>query len=362
MQLPSWAQRPWLVSAVAAVALGGMLLLGRNWVSDGIRFQVAVSENDVASWRAYLAHGFRYEDDAKNVLLPRAELADAKKEKSAAALVAFKESHPDTRIGDEIDGALRTQLLAELEIAKQPDTLAALNAFESRLPTQLVTKELADAKHGVYARALARAKAELKADNKKAGPFLDRLFAYAERKGGRIELRFRRKPSTNMERADGYVEKSPVYNGTISRPTRYFDEKHQEKREVALTEGITEVLKKHLPEELFSIARGANVDDAGARATVPTLLVTHITDWSGHQYNSRNPRGAFVGITYGFDIAFLLPDGSDPFAYKTEVFRPAALQALKENELGQEGRCYDAMNDEALTTLKKRFTAALFGK
>ncbi len=359
LKLPSWVQKPWLTSGVVGVVVGGLLLLGRNHVSDGMRFHAAQQANDVASWRAYLQGGKRFAPEVKTVLLPRAELAEALKQKGAAPLVAFREQRADSAIVKEIDAELRAALLVELEEAKKPGTLAALVEFEKRLPTALVATELADAKHAVYARALAKAKSGT--TDKKAQAVLDRLFAYIEKHGDKIEVRFRRKDAKNFERADQLVEKSATYAGQISKPSRYFDAPHQVKRESALATALVEPLDKMLAPELVQVERGANIDGE-ARANVPTFVITHGSDWSGHMYNSRNPLGTFVGIQYSFEVALVVPDGGEIYTLKVDTFRQAAMDELKPNERGGEEHMYEFMNADAAQTFKKRLFSALFGK
>lgn len=362
LRLPAWAQKPWLTSAIIGAVVGGALILGRNHVSDGLRFRAAAEVGDVESWRAYLAQGTRFTAEVENILLPRAELTEVLKENSATSLVAFRESHAQTGIVKEIDAELRKALLRELEEAKKPGTLAALDEFGKRFssaPVQaLVATELSAAKHAVYARDLAKAKADVK--DTKAQAFLDRVFAYIEKHGGKVELRFRRKPAT-FDRADALVEKSRTYAGAISRPSRYFDAAHQDKREAKLSAEIIDAMDNALSAELVQVERGANID-ADARATVPTLVLTHGTEWSSHLYNSRNPLGSFVGIQYVFEVSFLIPDGGDAYTMKMSTFRPAAMDALKTNERGGEERVYETMNDDAAVQFKRKLFTGLFGR
>ena len=72
-------------------------------------------------------------------------------------------------------------------------------------------------------------------------------------------MRFRRKKSESMGRADQYVAKTPSFMGEVSYPSRQFDEKHSTKRENVLGKMLATKLDAGLSPELFDVAMGAQV-------------------------------------------------------------------------------------------------------
>ena len=96
----------------------------------------------------------------------------------------------------------------------------------------------------VYTRELDKYKAHAATKDKNVVPFVERLFAWAEQHGPAVEVRFRRKKSESIERADQYVAKTPSFMGEVSYPSRQFDEKHSTKRETVLGKLLAEQLRR----------------------------------------------------------------------------------------------------------------------
>src|SRR5690606_35246107 len=90
------------------------------------------------------------------VLLPRAQLAVAREAGTIDAIRQYITEHPDSKIGGEVQEALRAAVLAALEKAKAVGTVTALAEFASKYPDHvLVSAEFAAARKAVYQRALA---------------------------------------------------------------------------------------------------------------------------------------------------------------------------------------------------------------
>src|SRR6185437_11944379 len=134
----------------------------------------------------------------------------------------YKADHPASKIAPEVAISIRAAMLVELEKAKQASTLAALDEFAKHFPDHGVEPELRDAIHAVYARELDTYKKRSPTPPKDKGvlPFVERLFAYAEKHGPKVEIRFRRKKSESIGRADQYVAKTPSFMGEVSYPSR----------------------------------------------------------------------------------------------------------------------------------------------
>lgn len=360
LALPIWAKLPYVIAGVFGLVLAPTIWALRNFVSDGKMYKAAVAADSVASYNAYLARASRYKDEISTVALPRAELKVAEAKGTPEALIEYQASHPGSKIQGEVDVAMRAAMLATLEKAKADGTLASLHAFAKKYPNHKIEPELKAAIHAVFTRELEAYKAKAPAKDKAVVPFVERLFAWAEKKGGKVEVRFRRKPVKSLFRADEFLQKTPTYNGEISHPSKYFDAKHQSAREAQVGAQIVERFDKGISEELFEYALGAEVVD-DAPVTVPTLRITYLPEWSTHTYVSKNPRGSFVGIIFQFEVEFLIPGDAAIFKWKNDIFKGAALGVLKENEpIGQEEKVYEAMAQEAYKTFLTRLFALWF--
>lgn len=363
VRLPPWGTLGWALAAVLAVVLGPAIWMLRNSGSDGTMYARATQANDSAAYREYLAHGQRHKDEVRDVLLPRAELRDAEKAGTVDALLDYKAKHPSSKIAGEVAQSIRAAMLAELERAKAKGTLVALQEFEKRYPEHGVGPELAAAKHAVFARELDAYRKRTPNKDKAVLPLVERLFAFAEKSGPKVEIRFRKKKSESIGRADQSIAKSPSFMGEVSYVSKYFDDKHSQKREQALGAALSQKLDAGLSPELFDFQIGPPVPaDAEAlpEVKVPTVFVTHTADWSGHQYVAGRPRGAYVGVSFPFEVVFVVPGDPKPFKYKLDVVKQPNLGKLREEEpMPQPGQAeesvYGAMGDDAFDQLAHRF-------
>ncbi len=359
---PGWARLTWAIPLALAVVLGPATWAIRNSISDGRMYARAEAANDVDSYTAYLVRGYRRADEVRSTRLPRAELQIAIAAGTPDALLAFREEHPRSNIGDEVDIALRSAMLAELERAKAKQTKAALDEFARKYPTHGIGPELSAAVHAVYARALDAYKAKAApASGKERSvlPTIERLFAYAEKEGGKVEIRFRRRPLRSLHQADDFIAKTPSYTGEISHPSRHFDAKKQGRREEALTKDLAEAFRGIAP-ELLVFTKGEEVGDAKT-FSIPTLLITHGPDWSTHSYESENPRGTYVGLYFIYEVELVVPGDPEPFKWAPpQLFRHAALSVLRENEQGNEDKVYEEMNRTATQIFQGKLLGLFF--
>lgn len=365
--LPIWARIPYAFAGVFAIVLAPASWGVRNFVSDGKMYKAAVAADTVASYTAYLARASRYKDEIATVALPRAELKVAESKGTPEALLEYQASHPGSKIQGEVDVAMRAAMLATLEKAKADGTLASLQAFAKKYPNHKIEPELKAAIHAVFTRELEAYKAKSPGKDKNVVPWVERLFAWAEKKGGKVEVRFRRKPVKSLFRADEFLQKTPTYNGEISHPSKYFDAKHDAAREAQLGAQIVEKFDKGISEGLLDWQLGPAIETMPADAasdppvTVPTLRITYLPEWSTHTYVSKNPRGSYVGIIFQIEVEMTIPGDAGVYKWKTDIFKGAALNVLKENEpIGQEEKVYETMAQEAFKTFLTRFFAVWF--
>jgi hypothetical protein len=369
MRLPPWKKLGPVVALAVAAIVAPTLWALRNNGSDKTMHARATQANDTESYRAYLERGQKFKEEVAQTLLPRAELRDAERAGTVDALLKFKTDHPGTKIGPEVAISIRAAMLAELEKAKAVGTLGALEEFAKHYPEHGVEPELREAIHAVYTRELEAYKKKAAVKDKNVVPFVERLFAWAEKHGSKIEVRFRRKKSDSMGRADQYVAKTPSFMGEVSYPSRQFDEKHAVKREAFLGKMLATKLDAGLSPELFDVVMGAPVPfDAETLpdAKVPTLFITHTAEWSGHSYVSQKPRGSYVGITFPFEAVFVIPGDAKPLKLKWDILKQAALGQLKDEENilpgPAEEKVYDYMATEAFEQFGNKVLNMIFAK
>lgn len=366
---PFWITGRYVLAVAIGAAIGFGIWQVRNVSSDDKMFAVANQRKDVESYKAYLAHGKRHAQEVSSTLLPRAELHIAESANTVEAIQDYIKKHPGSAIQTEVDAALRKAMLDELERAKKPGTLASLNDFAKKYPEHHLDTELKDASHAIYQAALQRVLAT--SASKTAIAFFSKLVTYAETKGTKVEIRFRRKPSATLARADKAVQQNPSFNGEISYTSRYFDAAHLLPRENALGKTLVDRLNNAFPSEIVTFGNGPLLEDATDNVptvTVPTILVTHSVDWLGIAFVSRAPHGIFVGLTYNFDVILMLPGETTPIRFKHTSIRPVPLDVLNEYSkalpVGSsvEEKAYTAMNTEAFAELGTKLLAHLFNK
>jgi hypothetical protein len=362
-----WGKFGPAVAAGVALVVGPTVWMVRNSGSDKKMYARATQANDSESYRLYLAHGDSFKGEIGDVLLPRAELRDAEKVGTVDALLAYKKSHTDSKIPAEVSASIRRAMLAELEKAKQPGTLAALHEFAKRYPEHGIQPELGAAFHAVYSRELEAYKKKAPKKDAAATGFIERLFAYAEKHGPKVEIRFRRKAPTSLERADQFILKTPTFMGVITYPSRFFDDKHAAPREAALAKTLVSQFGSGLAAELFEVATGPIVTDTDLpEPKEPTLFISHVAEWSGHNYTSNRPRGSYIGVQFNFEAAFVIPGDAKPYKFKTEVFKHAATYVLNDPlepalPPGQaEEKVYETMAQGAFEDFGKRLLSGFF--
>jgi len=368
VQLPPWKKLGPVVAVAAAAIVAPTLWALRNKGSDETLYARATQANDSESYRAYLDRGAKFKDEVAGTRLPRAELRDAVRTGQVAALLKYKADHPGSKIATDVAASIRAAMLSELEKAKASGTLAALEAFAKSYPEHGADAELRDAIHAVYVRELEGYRKRAASKDKAVVPFVERLFAWSEKRGGKIELRFRRRRGESVGRADQYVAKTPSFGGEVSYPSRYFDDKHGAKREAALGATLADRFDAGLSPELFEVVMGAPIavdTETLPDVKVPTLFITHSAEWSGHTYVSTMPRGSYVGIVLPFEAVFVIPGDPKPIKLKAEIMKHAALGQLKDEDLAPgaaEDKVYDAMATEAFESFGNKITQMFFAR
>jgi len=248
--------------------------------------------------------------------------------------------HPDSKIQDEVAEALKAALLASLAQAKAEGTLAALARFAAEHPRHApIEAEVADARHGVYVAAAARAKALVVAgevQNQSPAAFIDRLVAYAEQHGPSARIRFRAYLGSSYETADNFVRASSFFAGNGTLPSRFFGSEPMHQREALVAPILLSGLQSLFAPEIIRFELGAPLPspEPGERPEplptpeVPTLYVDHRTELSGAQLNQK-PRGVFFGAGMFFETSFVLPGQKAPLQIVVPTWRGPSRSVMQ---------------------------------
>jgi hypothetical protein len=359
----------WAFALLAmAVASGAALGIGvwevRNKLSARRLAEAARALDTTAAYRQYLTRGGR-SPEILEVLLPRAELAEARAQGSVGAIEEYIASHPGTKIQDEVAEALRGALLAALERAKQPGTLAALAAFTASYPRhEPVAKELAAARHQVYRTAADRAKElAIATGARRSDPaaFLERLVAYAEKHGPKVEVRFRCVLGKSYKAADNNVRSGSFFAGNSSLPSRYFVESDVRAREALAGPLLVSAFQSLFSTEILQFELGPPLPASGEddkvpplpEPSVPSLFVDYRIELSGAVVNPK-PRGMFFGAGMFFDTDFRLPDSDARLEINVRTWR-APTRALMRSHDRSTGDVYEDLTRRSFNMFLRRY-------
>jgi hypothetical protein len=359
---PSWHKFWFLIAIGLGLPLGLGLFQLRNVLSEKQMYLKVRRLDTTAGYRSYLARGGTRRE-VTELLLPRTELRDARASQSVAAIEAYLDSHPASKINAEVEAALRVQLLTELEKARDKDSISALREFrESSRHINVVQPELEATEKSLFRIALANYLAATPASAEQKA-FFTRLLEYARTHGSKVEVRFRRQlPPEAVERSESQLKKSAYYAGPQALPSQYFGPKYAEPREASLTASLRKGMEKAFPKDMVSLELGpALEDDSSTTPTVqvPTLLITHRTELAG-VFLSRKPRGAFVGLSVQYKARFLVP--GDPAALDFQHSAWLAPSPKKLEEAGLNYKVlYETMAQDGFGRFFKKYSAVLFG-
>lgn len=357
--VPGWVKAWPFLALILGVALGGVTWRVRNTLSEARLYAKARTADTTETYHAYLDRGGK-NPDVESVLLPRAELREARAQGNVAAIEQFIVAHPQTQIQPEVDAALREALLKELNVAAAAGTLTALNDFATRYARYAFLQP--DIDHAVNARieaALQKIRPTLAGGQSRLLPFVERLLRYTAKHGTRIEVRFQRKPTESFDAAEKALHQSAYFIGEKSLPRRYFDADHAAPREAAAANAIAGAIAEHFPADLVEPKAETTLDENAdtAKATVPRLLITYHTEMSG-AFNSKKPRFAVSGIGILCKASFEIPGDNEPLPFKTTIWRAPDLKAM--GDTATPGDVYEAMAEDAFKRFDKKYLGTLF--
>jgi hypothetical protein len=333
----------------------------RNASSDERMYRTVVAAASIPMYEQYLARGGRHSDEVRDTFLTRAQLYEAQRAGTLAALQEFVGSHPGAKIGPEVDAAMRRALLIELDKSKAIGTVVALDDFVRKYPDSHLDAELKAARHVLYTQAFAAWKKNAQVDPS-ASAFVERLLASAEKLGPACEVRFRYKLAKSLEEVDKRVAKHAYYPGPEALPSHYFTADAMRPREQRVAQAVVDGFAAAFPADVLAVRAGEPLAaDAPAPRGAPVLVVDYTAEWSNATTASTKPRTILVGILFNFDGHFLLPEGA-PLQVPVRSWRGPELWKIKGSVTLEDfhRRVYDAIIDRAFDDLQKRLGDTFF--
>jgi hypothetical protein len=356
---PAWAKLTILIALGIGVVVGPLVWKLRNAASEKQLYTAALDRNDAVSYREYLARG-GHRPEARDILLPRAELRAAMAEKSVESLEHFAATHPRSKIQSEIDGALRVAVDAELMDARQAGTVTALRDVEARRQSYSFIKPAIEA---AKVELYRKASAEFSAGKDTAvAAFFERLLGYAKAHGPRAVVRFVRRTPPSVEMADQQVMRSAYFMGKQSLPSPYFTGDYAARREKSAGDQIVGAMNPLFPPDVLRLELGDTITDAGPVPvpTEPTLYVEYLPEMSGG-YMSPKPRGVFVGVGMMFKASFQIPGDTQPIEFKSSFWRMPNAKIL-EGEGATVADVYEKMATDGFDKFVKSYLEFLLKK
>jgi len=317
--------------------LGALLWRTRNALSERRLLAAAKQENTVSSYRAYLAAGGQ-RASVSQILLPRAQLEEARQAGTVEAIQRFLDQHPETRIRDEAVAALRAALMAELAKAQRTGTVTALRELAKRpLYQQLIGPQLQAAIHAAFERALGAFRARAATGNRQLLPFVQRLLSFAEEQhGAEVMVRFRRLATQGAERSDSVVRESPYYSGKEALPSQYFEDDHARKFEQSASKLIIRELQAAFATDVLRFSLGPPVPTGQKppeKPKVPTLLIAHRATLAGTYFSDRPPR-VLVAAAFEFMATLTIPGNPNPLKFdKISSWQPPDMKVVRRDSL-----------------------------
>lgn len=311
-----------IVSLGVAVVLGPLFWFSHNAASEDAMLKKAKALDTPDAYGQYLALGDRHADDVSRVLLPRAQLKDAKAQGTVEAMQAFLASHPNSAIDQEAQAALHDAYAVELDKAKKVGTVTALAAFAQKYPQHGMPAELAKAKHVLYDAVLAKWKAHAPTTDPALLGFVTRLLAFLEKSGPTVRVALLRELTPGLERADKVLGDNPLNRGRGTKQvTRWFDG-NPPATSADVVNALAGTFDDVFPKDMLVLASVPSATDEAVAALKEAAIVIRLrVSWLGAAYyvSSTTMKRAFAGVTVSGDATGSIPGDPTPFRVRIDV-------------------------------------------
>lgn len=338
---PVWTRFIWAITLIVGLAAGVGTWRVRNWRSDERVFARLEARPDLALADAYVRGGGLRSSEVQTSIIPRAKLAEAKKEtgdKRAVALDRFLKTYPKSAVEAEARTLLRATLHEQF-VAQT--TVSGVRAFVARWPDAPDTfqgqgkiKELYDQTHAMYRQRMA---------DKSVGPIVESMMTWAETSGAPFDVRFRRRNVATLAAADKLLAKGlldddgPAPKGNAEVASLFTGEEGKA-RDAAMVKGLERAFKGVFPADVFPLRLAAGIDDATAAAMPalpkapladvngPTLVVDVEVAWAGTTFLARDLRRRYLGLQLKVDVVAQIPKDGRVFSFSLKAQPPESLE------------------------------------
>ncbi|MDI1448471.1 hypothetical protein [Polyangium sp. 6x1] len=366
------------VAAGAAALVALPMWHTRNVASDEAMFTHAKEVDREWLWEQYVREGKRHLDEARDELLPRAALREA----------------------------------------KEKGSVTALRDFLKKYPTSVVEKEARNEIHALFTKTLGEFREQASTDDPKLQPFMEKLLGYLEKNDtARVEARFEAPSTEKLGKVDQLLREkgAEIEGGNIVPVAPHFGEKVSVQREAEIVRSLQQGFEKVFPADVMALKQGPRIgpdgkplaeqpkDDrdpydrlreaAGSKnpaemraalaaidardgkitkdpdvndVQAPTIEVRYEVSWAGDFFTEEKGDRKFVGIVVFFHVAMKIPGETDKLEFDLPVQPPDHFTVDYTNPMygigggPSEGRVYDVMAARAFDQLSDRMRRVFF--
>ncbi|WP_146653632.1 hypothetical protein [Labilithrix luteola] len=360
-----------LIAAVAGLPLWWI----RNRASDEVAFWRASRDGHRSALETYAASGGRHTQTVRDVLLPGAELEEAKRQGTVVAAEAFMATHPGV-LDAEAKALLMERLHEEFE---RRNTVPSLREFAEKWPAAADASRVASKIRDLREAALAAFHARANTSDSNVVPIAEALVRAVDRApAGAVLVRFRRSPLPSLASADkllatGLLEETGPARGGGAEVSKHFDEAQSTPRERAAVRALASGFGRVFGADMIPVVFGAPFEAKElASPAVPTMFVAYDIGWSGATYVGRDSGRRFVGVVVKFDVTLKVPGDPRAVHFTLRVEPPEAFSvdyaswdpslraaASASSERPEDARVYDVMALRAFDQLSAKLESML---
>jgi hypothetical protein len=348
-----------LLAGAVMLAFGVFTL--RNHLGERALYERSVAKNSIESYRAYLARGGQ-RTDVSDLLLPRAELRAAIQENSVEAIERYIQAHPNAKIENEIQSALRAALLRALEDAKAKGTITALREFEQKYQKHLkLVPELPGARVAYLAGVLDRFQKTAK-PSKELWLMARRLIVYADQHGPKVAIRFAQEDSRTLEKNEHMLTASAYYGGDKTLPSHFVVGAPARAAAERAGADLAATLAKAFPSDLVHFEVGPPVPASSPPPAFnePTIFVSYRLEIS-NPLSSKKPRGIYSTVGMIASASFSIPDKEPPATLKYTAWHAPDIRKVESGELPPEN-VYPDLMAKAWSRFMTKYAAPWIGQ
>lgn len=358
--------RPAKLPLLALGLLAGAVLLGfgaftlRNHTGERAIYERAVVQNSAEGYREYLARGGK-RPDVSELLLPRAELRAAIAEDSVEAIERFEAAHAGSKIGGEVQTALRAALLKALDAAKAKNTITAFREYEAKYKSHLaLVPELAGARVAYLTSVLDHFQKTAK-PSKELWMLARRLVVWADQHpGAKVAVRFSQQESHTLDKNEHMLASSAYYGGDKTLPSHFLLGDSARNAERRAATDLATALGRAFPNDLLHFEPGASVPPGPApKFDEPTIFVSYRLEISSPLV-SKKPRGIYSAVGLVATTALTIPDKEPATESKYTAWHAPDVKRVEAGELLPEN-VYSDLVARAWNKFTAKYTAPWLG-